>query len=400
MNRQLQKLADIHYGRSPANVRTESSDIPIYGTSGQVGWATQALFDGPLAVVARKGTLDNPTYSTGPCWVIDTAYAVLPKPEIDGKWLYYALSSFDLKSLNEATGVPSISRDYLYRIPLYTPRSAEQRKIAHILSTVDDLIEHTEALVAKYRAIKQGLMHDLLTRGVDASGRLRPPREETPDLYRESAAGWVPREWEVVQLVDLVESAVDGPFGSNLKTEHYVTEPAVRVVRLQNVGVGVFDDKDKAFISESHATFLHHHQIVGGDLVVASLGDDSHPIGRACLYPSSFPPGIVKADCFRIRFLAVKAIGAYIMHALNSPSAKKEILRFAQGVTRDRINLGNALRIRLAVPLIGEQEQIALALDSPIRLLEEIDAYQSKLLHIKAGLMQDLLTGRVRTEGD
>ena len=62
---------------------------------------------------------------------------------------------------------------------------------------MDDLIERTEALIAKYRAIKQGLMHDLLTRGVDASGRLRPPREEAPGLYRESAVGWVPREWEV-----------------------------------------------------------------------------------------------------------------------------------------------------------------------------------------------------------
>ena len=84
------------------------------------------------------------------------------------------------------------------------PPLPEQRKIARILSTVDDLIERTEALIAKYRAIKQGLMHDLLTRGVDASGRLRPPREEAPGLYRESAVGWVPREWEVVPIRSLV----------------------------------------------------------------------------------------------------------------------------------------------------------------------------------------------------
>ena len=71
---------------------------------------------------------------------------------------------------------------------------------------MDDLIERTEALIAKYRAIKQGLMHDLLTRGVDASGRLRPPREEAPGLYRESAVGWVPREWEMVPLVTLATS--------------------------------------------------------------------------------------------------------------------------------------------------------------------------------------------------
>ena len=91
------------------------------------------------------------------------------------------------------------------RLQIARPPLPEQRKIARILSTVDDLIERTEALIAKYRAIKQGLMHDLLTRGVDASGRLRPPREEAPGLYRESAVGWVPREWEVKRLQDVAQ---------------------------------------------------------------------------------------------------------------------------------------------------------------------------------------------------
>ena len=100
-------------------------------------------------------------------------------------------------------------------------RLPEQRKIARILSTVDDLIERTEALIAKYRAIKQGLMHDLLTRGVDASGRLRPPREEAPGLYRESAVGWVPREWEIRPVGDFTLSSSFGPrFPSSAYSEN------------------------------------------------------------------------------------------------------------------------------------------------------------------------------------
>ena len=83
----------------------------------------------------------------------------------------------------------------------------EQLKIAHILTTVDDLIDRTETLIAKLRAIKQGLMHDLLTRGVDEHGQLRPPREEAPQLYRELAVGWVPREWEAKTINSLVNGS-------------------------------------------------------------------------------------------------------------------------------------------------------------------------------------------------
>ncbi len=85
------------------------------------------------------------------------------------------------------------------------PPLPEQHKIARILSTVDEQIERTEALIAKYQAMKQGLMNDLLTRGVDRQGRLRSPREQAPELYKWSAMGWAPRGWEV----ETIRTAID-----------------------------------------------------------------------------------------------------------------------------------------------------------------------------------------------
>src|SRR5205807_710318 len=109
----------------------------------------------------------------------------------------------------------------------------EQHNIADILSTLDGTIEQTEALIAKYQQIKAGLMHDLFTRGLTADGRLRPTRTEAPHLYKQSPLGWIPEEWGFSTIAAVAESLIDGPFGSNLKSEHYVTEPGVRVVRLQ-----------------------------------------------------------------------------------------------------------------------------------------------------------------------
>ena len=65
---------------------------------------------------------------------------------------------------------------------------------------MDNLIEKTEALIAKYQAIKQGMMHDLFTRGVDEHGHLRPTHDEAPELYKQSELGWIPKEWEVSPL--------------------------------------------------------------------------------------------------------------------------------------------------------------------------------------------------------
>ena len=134
---------------------------------------------------------------------------IIPRQDcVDTEYLYWQLKhrASERSRLAQGTIILGIQREKVAALEIPTPPLPEQRKIARILSTVDDLIELTEALIAKYRAIKQGLMHDLLTRGVDASGRLRPPREEAPGLYRESAVGWVPREWEVVHARSLMHS--------------------------------------------------------------------------------------------------------------------------------------------------------------------------------------------------
>ena len=95
----------------------------------------------------------------------------------------------------------STSRDWLQELQRSSSGIArQQRRIAEILSTVDEAIEQTEALIAKYQQIKAGLMHDLFTRGVTPDGHLRPTRTQAPHLYKESPLGWIPKEWEVVRI--------------------------------------------------------------------------------------------------------------------------------------------------------------------------------------------------------
>lgn len=296
--------------------------------------------------------------------------------------------------LAEGTTQAALTNSKLRLINICIPLSKlEQSKIAEVLSTIDRAIEQTEALIAKQQRIKTGLMQDLLTRGIDECGNLRS--EET-HRFKASLLGRIPVEWEVERLGKLVTSAVDGPFGSNLKTEHYVAEPGVRVVRLQNIGNGEFIDADKAWISKEHARNLARHSVTPGDILIGSLGDDRRLFGRACLYPDTPHPTIVKADVFRIRCKRKAMVHGFAFRLFNLPRWRRGIFGLAQGVTRDRVNLTNLLLLQLPVPCKNEQQQSASLLDAEDQLIIILRANLSKLRSLKIALMQDLLNGKVR----
>ena len=278
------------------------------------------------------------------------------------------------------------------------PSLAKQNKIAEILFSIDRAIASTEALIEKYQHIKAGLMHDLFTRGIGADGKLRPPREQTPELYRESkdrAIGWIPKEWELKTVESIKESLVDGPFGSNLKTEHYVTDPGVRVVRLQNIQSAKYNDDDKAFVSEKHANFLLRNKVVGDDILIAGLGEERYPVGRACLYPEDLSPALNKADCFRLRCSNDEMVNNFAMYFLNTSAARNQVRRYEQGVTRPRINLGNLKKILIPKPKLTEQLLVSSRLNELSHRINVEISKKKKLELQKSGLMHDLLTGQV-----
>jgi type I restriction enzyme, S subunit len=210
--------------------------------------------------------------------------------------------------------------------------------------------------------------------------------------------GQIPEEWDVVPLGSLAVSAVDGPFGSNLKTEHYVVSDGVRVVRLQNIGAGRYEDEDKAFISINHAAKLQRHNVRAGDLLIAALGDEKHLLARACLYPMDHPDGIVKTDCFRFRLMRDRASNGYVMSVLNSRAVRPQIEALGQGVTRDRVNLTKVKSIVIGLPSIREQNAIYSVLETQEQMLAQWQEQLFKLRRLKTGLMQDLLTGKVSIE--
>jgi type I restriction enzyme S subunit len=163
--------------------------------------------------------------------------------------------------------------------------------------------------------------------------------------------------WPHVRLSRLVADVVDGPFGSNLTSAHY-SDDGARVVRLGNIGAGRFKDEGKAFIPIAHYTTLKRHEVLAGDLLVAGLGDEQHPVGRACLAPDNLGPAIVKADCFRLRLDEDRLSHRFAMWFLNSTFAGNAIEMESRGSTRTRATPGAITAIGVRLPPLQEQRRI------------------------------------------
>lgn len=175
----------------------------------------------------------------------------------------------------------------------------------------------------------------------------------------------LPSGWKLTSVGKLASSLVDGPFGSNLKSEHY-SDSGTRVIRLQNIGDGYFDDRDKAFVPTEHAERLQRHEASSGDVLIAAMGD---VLPRTCLVPPDIGPAIVKADCFRLRpHLGISS--PLLAYFLSSPQVRRQASTQISGVGRPRLNLRKVSELAIPLPPSNEQRRIVAAIEEQFSRLD------------------------------
>ena len=154
---------------------------------------------------------------------------------------------------------------------------------------------------------------------------------------------------------DTSELISDGPFGSNLKTSHYVAE-GIRVIRLGNIGSGKFLDEDKAYISEEHYATLKKYTCHAGEIVIGTLGE---PNLRACLIPDDIAVSINKSDC--VHFIPKTELlnNIYACAYLNTEGALQLAQRSLHGQTRSRIAMSQVAALPIMLPPLALQNEFA-----------------------------------------
>lgn len=140
----------------------QSGDIPVYGTGGVMTYVDDFLYEGETVCIGRKGTINKPMYYKGKIWTVDTLFYTHSFVRVIPLFIYYVFCNIDWNKYNEATGVPSLSKETIYKIELSVPDLAEQHRIAAILSGIDAKIAAEEQVLEKYGKVKKGMMERLL----------------------------------------------------------------------------------------------------------------------------------------------------------------------------------------------------------------------------------------------
>ncbi|MFO1352031.1 MAG: restriction endonuclease subunit S [Gammaproteobacteria bacterium] len=312
-----------------------------------------------------------------------------PKIGIDPSFAGKVLRTERVGAAAEMTAVgtkmPRTSWKQLSELKVFCPAPPEQSKIAHILDTLDTAIHETEAIIAKLKAVKQGLLHDLLTRGIDANGELRPPRAEAPHLYKESALGWIPEEWGICPLEDLAEVS-RGKFTHRPRNDprfYGGNYPFIQTGDVAAAGGELVSNYSQT-LSERGTSVSQEFPAGTIAITIAANIADTAILAIPMYFPDSVVGAVVRPE-HNVRFVELSIRKAKpVLDARAPQSAQKNI------------NLQNLRPLLLAVPDRAEQDAIASRYEALQCQLQKEDEALAKYRFEKAGLMDDLLTGRVR----
>ena len=214
--------------------------------------------------------------------------------------------------------------------------------------------------------------------------------------YKETPIGKIPVDWEVKRLIDTSSnekySFTGGPFGSDLKENCY-TDNGVRIIQLQNISDGKFLEDYKIFTSEEKADQLKSCNIYPGDIIIAKMAD---PVARACIIPDIDNRYLMASDGIRLSINKKEYDMNFILYAINSAYFRKNAERHSTGTTRLRIGLTELRKLPIGAPPLKEQKKIAKILTSINDEIQKESNHRDQLNSLKKGLMQVLLTGKLR----
>lgn len=269
-------------------------------------------------------------------------------------WLEGPEAQRQMRGSSVTGTISNLSLKQLGSLTLSLPPLPEQKRIAAILDKADELRAKRRAALAELDTLVQSIFLE---------------------MFGDPAKN--PKGWHCKGVGAVAAKFSDGPFGSNLKSSHY-TETGVRIIRLQNIGVGEFVDDDKAYISEQHFHELRKHECCPGDVLVGTLGD---PNLRACIQPEWLPVALNKADCVQFRPDQRVTNAAYICALLNQPATEHIAQSLMLGQTRVRISMGRLRGLKIPVPPLSLQRTFA----ARAAAVEKLKAtHRASLTHLDA----------------
>ena len=288
---------------------------------------------------------------------------------VDKEFLYYLLSSEDTKkqyaTFAAGSGVQNLNKTVVKKVVVHLPPIPEQRRIARALSEMDDHIDNLAELIEKKKAIRDGALEDLM------SGRTRLTGFDKP--WKEAELGRVGTFTKGAPLSKAHISNSGTPFilyGELYTTYHEVTYKVFRH-------------------TEESAADEHYSRI--GDVIIPTSGETAEEIATSCCV---MVPGVILAGDLNI-YRSSEFDGRFLSYVINHV-VNRQISELAQGISIIHINAKTLKGVTVRYPEIEEQTAIADIIDTMDKDITALEDERNKMIQIREGAMDDLLTGRVR----
>lgn len=410
----LDELAQIQSGGTPSRSNKDywNGDIPWIKISDiqdlYVDNATEYITEKGLknsaARIFPKGTILFTIFATiGRIGILNidattnqAIAGITPNNLINHKYLTYSLIDLSNSILEHGKGVAqkNINQAILKSTIIPLPPLSEQNRIVAKLDKLFTQLETIKSSMAQVPLLLKDFRQQVLTQAV--TGKLTEEWRKKRKI----------EDWNETKLNDVLPRGgiFDGPFGSNLKTEDYITT-GVRVIRLENIEHLYFIESKESYISENKYQTLLRHTVGEGDIIFSSFISESI---RACLLPKLETTAIAKADCFCIRPDEAIINKTFLLYILVSSLTYSQLTSHIHGATRPRVNTTQLKTISIPLVSLDEQQEIVTRVKSLFvkadaieqqyqSLKEKINTLPQALLH-KA--FQGELTEQLESDGD
>jgi type I restriction enzyme, S subunit len=319
----LGDVITLEYGRALPSGLRRAGKVPVYGSNGITGWHDEALIEGPVIVVGRKGSIGEVQYEPGPAFPIDTTYYAVPRPgvSVDFRYLFYMLRVARLTELNSATGVPGLNREHAYRVPTRLPPLHEQRRIVRLLDRAEEIVRRAEVARFKARAIIPAVFLD--TFGDPATN---------------------PKKWPVVELGRAIVRITGG---KNIEAGNGTSR--YRIMKVSAVTSGIFKAQEAKPAPDDHVPAQEHH-VRSGDFLF-SRANTSELVGAVAIV-DDVPDGLLLPDkIWRIEWDPARIEPGYAYSLLRTPEIRRIFSVIGSGTSGSMKNISQAKLARVPVPL-------------------------------------------------
>jgi len=303
--------------------------------------------------------------------------AILRSENVDLEYLYYSLNQIktSLYKYLRTTTQKNLNAKIVKNLKIPIPPLVEQRKIARILSCVDEAIQKTDEVLEKAEMLKRGLMQRLLTRGVGHTE------------FKETKVGKIPAEWEAVRIKNVTLEHKQGFY-----TNQPYSQTGVKLVRISDLLSPELSYKTMPHLNVDDKIFCQF-KVYRGDFLIARSG----AIGTYGIVTED-TPAIFGSYIIRFRLDSSRIDNRFFGYFYESDFAAGQLLRIRQGATNININAYNIKTMKIPLPPLSEQRKITSILSAVDMKRDYERRNKDRLVELKKGLMQVLLTGEVRVK--